>query len=127
MSKTKQWIEESTETKVDNIIDKLTSGEITRSDVRDQIMNVDNIAMLGIDENIPVDEVIYEIMLMRKSFLILFLVFVYTWSWSIFNIERQMIITRQLLVTLYQKQLKAQILIHHILWSKNLKNLHINL
>lgn len=59
MSKTKQWIEESTETKVDNIIAKLTSGEITRSDARNQIMNVDNIAMLGIDEN-TVDEVIYE-------------------------------------------------------------------
>tara|TARA_Y100000401_G_scaffold107834_1_gene102538 strand:+ start:722 stop:916 length:195 start_codon:yes stop_codon:yes gene_type:complete len=59
MSKTKQWIEESTETKVDNIIAKLTSGEITRSDARTQIMNVDNIAMLGIDEN-TVDEVIYE-------------------------------------------------------------------
>ena len=59
MSKTKQWIEDSTETKVDNIIAKLTSGEITRSDARDQIMNVDNIAMLGIDEN-TVDEVIYE-------------------------------------------------------------------
>ena len=59
MSKTKQWIEDSTETKVDNIIAKLTSGEITRSDARNQIMNVDNIAMLGIDEN-TVDEVIYE-------------------------------------------------------------------
>ncbi len=59
MSKTKQWIEDTTETKVDNIIAKLTSGEITRSDARDQIMNVDNIAMLGIDEN-TVDEVIYE-------------------------------------------------------------------
>ena len=59
MSKTKQWIEESTEKKVDNIIAKLTSGEITRSDARDQIMKVDNIAMLGIDEN-TVDEVIYE-------------------------------------------------------------------
>ena len=59
MSKTKQWIEESTETKVDNIIAKLTSGEITRSDARDQIMNVDNIAMLGIDEH-NIDEVIYE-------------------------------------------------------------------
>ena len=59
MSKTKQWIEDSTETKVDNIIAKLTSGEITRSDARTQIMNVDNIAMLCIDEN-TVDEVIYE-------------------------------------------------------------------
>ena len=55
MSKTKQWIEDTTETKVDNIIAKLTSGEITRTDARDQIMNVDNIAMLGIDEN-TVDE-----------------------------------------------------------------------
>jgi|TARA_B100001059_G_scaffold183843_1_gene185304 hypothetical protein len=59
MSKTKQWIEDTTETKVDNIIAKLTSGEITRTDARDQIMDVDNIAMLGIDEN-TVDEVIYE-------------------------------------------------------------------
>jgi hypothetical protein len=59
MSKTKQWIEDTTETKVDNIIAKLTSGEITRSDARTQIMKVDNIAMLGIDEN-TVDEVIYE-------------------------------------------------------------------
>ena len=59
MSKTKQWIEESTETKVDNIIAKLTCGEITRSDARNQIMKGDNIAMLGIDEN-TVDEVIYE-------------------------------------------------------------------
>ena len=59
MSKTKQWIEDTTETKVDNIIAKLTSGEITRTDARDQIMSVDNIAMLGIDEN-TVDEVIYE-------------------------------------------------------------------
>jgi len=59
MSKTKQWIEDTTETKVDNIIAKLTTGEITRTDARDQIMDVDNIAMLGIDEN-TVDEVIYE-------------------------------------------------------------------
>jgi hypothetical protein len=59
MSKVKQWIEDTTETKVDNIIAKLTSGEITRTDARNQIMNVDNIAMLGIDEN-TVDEVIYE-------------------------------------------------------------------
>ena len=59
MSKVKQWAENTAEQKVDNIIAKLTSGEITRSDARDQIMNVDNIAMLGIDEN-TVDEVIYE-------------------------------------------------------------------
>ena len=41
MSKTKQWIEESTETKVDNIIAKLTSGEITRSDARDRSLASD--------------------------------------------------------------------------------------
>ena len=59
MSKTKQWIEESTETKVDNIIAKLTSGEITRSDARNQIMKVDNLELVGIDEH-NIDEVIYE-------------------------------------------------------------------
>ena len=59
MSKTKQWAENTAEQKVDNIIAKLTSGDITRSVARTQIMKVDNIAMLGIDEN-TVDEVIYE-------------------------------------------------------------------
>ena len=59
MSRVKQWAENTAEEKVDNIIAKLTSGDITRSDARTQIMKVDNIAMLGIDEN-TVDEVIYE-------------------------------------------------------------------
>tara|TARA_B100000029_G_scaffold434052_1_gene447201 strand:- start:2214 stop:2408 length:195 start_codon:yes stop_codon:yes gene_type:complete len=59
MSRVKQWAENTAEEKVDNIIAKLTSGDITRSDARTQIMSVDNIAMLGIDEN-TVDEVIYE-------------------------------------------------------------------
>ena len=59
MSKTKQWAENTAEEKVDNIIAKLTSGDITRSDARTQIMKVDNIEMLGIDEN-TFDEVIYE-------------------------------------------------------------------
>ena len=64
------------EQKVDNIIAKLTSNDITRSDARTQIMKVDNIEMLNIDEN-TIDEVIYDHMPMRKNFLILFLVFVY--------------------------------------------------
>ena len=59
MSKTKQWAENTAEQKFDNIIAKLTSGDITRSDARTQIMKVDNIEMLGIYEN-TVDEVIYE-------------------------------------------------------------------
>ena len=37
MSKTKQWAENTAEQKVDNIIAKLTSGDITRSDARTQI------------------------------------------------------------------------------------------
>ena len=51
--------ENTAEQKVDNIIAKLTSGDITRSDARTQIMKVDNIEMLNIDEN-TIDEVIYE-------------------------------------------------------------------
>ena len=59
MSKVKQWAENTAETKVDNIIAKLTSGEITRSDARNQIMKVDNLELVGIDEH-NIDEVIYE-------------------------------------------------------------------
>ena len=59
MSKTKQWAENTAEQKVDNIIAKLTSGDITRSDARTQIMKVDNLELVGIDEH-NIDEVIYE-------------------------------------------------------------------
>ena len=59
MSKVKQWAEDTAEQKVDNIIAKLTSGEITRSDARNQIMKVDNLELVGIDEH-NIDEVIYE-------------------------------------------------------------------
>ena len=51
-------------------------------------MKVDNLELVGIDEH-NIDEVIYEVfMLMRKSFFILFLLFIYTWSWSIFNVVK---------------------------------------
>ena len=51
-------------------------------------MKVDNLELVGIDEH-NIDEVIYEgLMLMRKSFFILFLLFIYTWSWSIFNVAK---------------------------------------
>ena len=59
MSRVKQYYTDEAEKAVDKVLDKLTKGDITRSDARTQIMNVDNIAMLGIDEN-TVDEVIYE-------------------------------------------------------------------
>ena len=45
--------------KVDNIIAKLTSGEIDRSTAKTKIMKVDNLELVGIDEY-NVDEVIYE-------------------------------------------------------------------
>jgi len=59
MSKTKQWAEDTAENKVDNIIAKLTSGEIDRSTAKTKIMKVDNLELVGIDEH-NVDEVIYE-------------------------------------------------------------------
>ncbi len=59
MSKVKQWAWDEAENKVDNIIAKLTSGEIDRSTAKTKIMKVDNLELVGIDEY-NVDEVIYE-------------------------------------------------------------------
>jgi len=59
MGKVKQWAENTAEEKVDNIIAKLTSGEIDRSTAKTKIMKVDNLELVGIDEY-NVDEVIYE-------------------------------------------------------------------
>ncbi len=51
MSKTKQWIEESTEKEVDNIIAKLKDGQIDLTEACSLTMKVENVNMLGIDEN----------------------------------------------------------------------------
>ncbi len=59
MSKVKQWAWDEAENKVDNIIAKLTSGEIDRSTAKTKIMKVDNLELVGIDEH-NIDEVIYE-------------------------------------------------------------------
>ncbi len=59
MGKVKQWAWDEAENKVDNIIAKLTSGEIDRSTAKTKIMKVDNLELVGIDEY-NVDEVIYE-------------------------------------------------------------------
>ena len=51
MSKVKQWAEETAEKKVDNIIFKLKDGQIDLETASDLTMKVENVNMLGIDEN----------------------------------------------------------------------------
>ena len=51
MSKVKQWAEETAEKAVDNIIYKLKDGQIDLTTAVEKTMNVDNVNMLGIDEN----------------------------------------------------------------------------
>ena len=51
MSKIKQWAEETAEKKVDNIIFKLKDGQIDLETASDLTLKVENVNMLGIDEN----------------------------------------------------------------------------
>ena len=51
MSKVKQWAEETAEKKVDDIIFKLKDGQIDLETASDLTMKVENVNMLGIDEN----------------------------------------------------------------------------
>ena len=51
MSKLKQWAEETAEKKVDNIIFKLKDGQIDLDTASDLTLKVENVNMLGIDEN----------------------------------------------------------------------------
>ena len=74
--------------KLATILDKVKSGVISKDDAEKEIMQVSNLDILGVDEY-NVDEIIDDylngntvIMHMRKSFLTLFVVFVYIWSWS---------------------------------------------
>ena len=57
MSKVKQWAEDTAEKSVDLIIKKLKDGQIDLDTAKDMIMKVDNLQMIGIDEN-NVEEVI---------------------------------------------------------------------
>ena len=60
MSKVKQYYTDEAEKAVDKVLDKLTKGDITRSDARTEIMGLNvNLGLIGIDEY-NVDEVIYE-------------------------------------------------------------------
>ena len=51
MSKVKQWAEDTAEKAVDNIIAKLKDGQIDLSTASEQTLKVENVNMLGIDEN----------------------------------------------------------------------------
>ena len=57
MSKVKQWAEDTAEKAVDNIIFKLKDGQIDLTTAVEKTMKVDNVNMLGIDEN-TVEEVL---------------------------------------------------------------------
>jgi hypothetical protein len=51
MSKVKEWAYEEAEKAVDNIIDKLKDGQIDLTEASSLTMKVNNVNMLGIDEN----------------------------------------------------------------------------
>ena len=57
MSKTKQWAYDEAEKAVDKIILGLKHGIINKDSAKARILDVDNVNMLGIDEN-NVEEVI---------------------------------------------------------------------
>jgi len=51
MSKVKQWAENTAEKAVDTIIAKLKDGQIDLTTASEQTLKVENVNMLGIDEN----------------------------------------------------------------------------
>ena len=51
MSKVKQWAEDTAEKKVDDIIYKLKDGQIDLETASGLTLKVENVNMLGIDEN----------------------------------------------------------------------------
>ena len=57
MSKVKQWAEDTAEKAVDKIIADLKAGVYNTTVAKNKIIMVDNVEMIGIDEN-NVDEVI---------------------------------------------------------------------
>ena len=59
MSKIKQYIETSVENQVDQILKSLKGGNIDEVKAEKEILGIDNLAMVGIDEN-NVGDVIYE-------------------------------------------------------------------
>jgi hypothetical protein len=59
MSKVKQYIETSVENAVDKIIYKLKDGQIDFDTCKSKILEIDNLNMVGIDED-NIEEVIQE-------------------------------------------------------------------
>ena len=59
MSKVKQWAEDTAENQVDQILKSLKGGNIDEVKAEKEILNVENVSMLGINED-TVGEVIYE-------------------------------------------------------------------
>ena len=57
MSKVKQWAEDTAEKAVDNIIFMLKDGQIDLTTAVEKTMKVDNLELVGIDEN-NVEEVL---------------------------------------------------------------------
>ena len=57
MSKTKQYYTDLTEKQVDDIILDYKSNKMTKQDAIDKIMKLDNLELVGIDEN-NIDEVV---------------------------------------------------------------------
>jgi len=51
MSKVKQWAYDEAEKSVDNIVAKLKDGQIDLTEAVSLTMKVENVNMLGIDEN----------------------------------------------------------------------------
>ena len=51
MAKVKQWAEDTAEKAVDSIIAKLKDGQIDLTEAVSLTMKVENVNMLGIDEN----------------------------------------------------------------------------
>ena len=59
MGKVKQWAEDTAEKKVDDILNACKFNIINKDTARVRILDVNNVNMLGIDDN-TVDEVIEE-------------------------------------------------------------------
>ena len=57
MSKVKQWAEDTAEKKVDDILSQLKNNAISKEAAKAKIMVLDNLDLVGIDEN-NIDEVI---------------------------------------------------------------------
>jgi len=57
MSKVKQYIETSVENQVDKFINKMKDGQIDLDTCKSKILELDNLSMVGIDED-NIEEVI---------------------------------------------------------------------